>query len=170
MRVAISLLSFAVAALGAAGRADAASCSAFAVIKSFDAKASTVEVDFGSGSMSRFFPKPEGAPRDTTKQPPLCKGNVTKTTNLVVKGSGGKLTLTQVRTNFEGKMLNDVDDPAWLPKKLGELIEAKTQVVLVIRPGMAKGSPLAVTTLYLPAGEADFAEIKRLEAQAEDVE
>jgi hypothetical protein len=63
-----------------------------------------------------------------------------------------------------------VDDPAWLPKKLGELIEAKTQVVLVIRPGMAKGSPLAVTTLYLPAGEADLAEIKRIEAQAEDVE
>jgi hypothetical protein len=169
MRLAISLLAFGVAVL-AAGQADAQSCSAFAVIKSFDAKANTVEVNYGSGSMARFFPKPEGAPRDTAKQPALCKGNVTKSTSLAVKSTGGKLSVTQVRTNFEGKMLNDVDDPAWLPAKLDELIKGKTQVVLVIRPGPGKGSPLAITTLYLPAGEADLAEIKRIEAQAEDVE
>jgi hypothetical protein len=170
MRFKVSLLSFVAAAFLAASQADAASCSAFAVIKSFDPKASTVEVDYGTGSMSKFFPKPEGAPRDTTKQPSICKGNVTRQKSLVVKGTGGKMSVTQVRTNFEGKMLNNVDDPAWLPAKLDELIKGKTQVVLVIRPGMAKDSPLGITTLYLPAGPEDLAEIKRLEAQAEDVE
>jgi hypothetical protein len=170
MRFKISLLGFVVAALGVAGQADAASCSAFAVIKSYDPAKSAVEVDFGSGSMSKFFPKPEGAPRDSTKQPANCKANVTKQKTLQVKGTGGKMSVTQVRTNFEGKMLNDVDDPKWLPAKLEELIKNKTQVVLVIRPGMAKDSPLSITTLYLPANEADLAEIKRLEEQAEDVE
>jgi len=170
MRFKVSLLMFAAAAFGVASQADAASCSAFVTIKSFDAAKSTIAVDYGSGSMSKFFPKPEGAPTDTSKQPASCKPNVTKEKNLVVKGTGGKMSVTQVRTNFEGKMLNDVDDPKWLPAKLDELINAKTQVVLVIRPGLAKGSPLGVTTLYLPANEADLAEIKRLEAQAQDVE
>ena len=68
MRFKLSLLAFAAAALGVA-EADAASCSAFAVIKSFDPAKSTVEVDYGTCSMSKFFPKPEGAPSDTTKQP-----------------------------------------------------------------------------------------------------
>ena len=170
MRFKISLLSFAAAVFGVASQADAASCSAFVVIKSFDAKASTVEVEYGSGSLGKFFPKPEGAPTDSTKQPSACKPNVTKTKTLQVKATGGKMSVTQVRTNFEGKMLNNVDDPAWLPAKLDELIKAKTQVVLVIRPGMAKNSPLGITTLYLPAGPEDLAEIKRLENQAEDVE
>jgi len=170
MRVQVSLLSGLVAAFGFASHANAESCSAFAVIKSFDAAASTVAVEYSSGgNMTKFFPKPEGSPRDTSKQPPTCKGNVTKEKNLQVKGTGGKMSVTQVRTNFEGKMLNNVDDPAWLPAKLDELIKAKTEVVLVIRPGMAKGSPLGVTTLYLPATDADLAEIKRLESQAEDV-
>ncbi len=171
MRFRISVLSFIVAALGlGASQADAASCSAFVVIKSFDEKASTVEVTYGSGSVPKFFPKPEGTPRDATKVPGSCKGNVTKTKNLVVKGTGGKMSVTQVRTNFEGKMLNNLDDPKWLPAKLAELIAAKTQVVLVIRPGMAPKAPLGITTLYLPAGDADLAEIKRLEALATDVE
>jgi hypothetical protein len=170
MRFGISLLSCAaLLALGAA-RADAASCSAFAVIKSYDAKASLMKVDYGSGSVSKFFPKPEGSPRDSTKIPASCKGNVTKTTDLQVKGTGGRMSVTQVRTNFEGKMLNNLDDAAWLPAKLDELIKAKTQVVLIIRPGMAKNAPLGVTTLYLPAGPEDLAEIKRLEDLAEDVE
>jgi hypothetical protein len=150
MRFGISLLSCAaLLALGAA-RADAASCSAFVV--------------------SKFFPKPEGSPRDSTKIPASCKGNVTKSTDLQVKGTGGRMSVTQVRTNFEGKMLNNLDDPAWLPAKLDELIKAKTQVVLIVRPGMAKNAPLGVTTLYLPAGPDDLAEIKRLEDLAEDVE
>lgn len=168
MRFKITLLTLVAAAIGA--EAEAASCSAFATIKAYDPAKSTVEVDYGSGSMSKFFPKPEGAPADTTKQPAACKGNVTKEKMLQVKGTGGKMSVTQVRTNFEGKMLNNVDDPAWLPAKLDELIKNKTQVVLVIRPGMAKNAPLGITTLYLPANEADLAEIKRLEAQAEDVE
>ena len=170
MRFKISLLAFAAAALGVASQADAASCSAFATIKSFDPAKSSVEVKFGTGSMSKFFPKPEGAPRDTSKQPANCKANVTKNTSLQVKGTGGKMSVTQVRTNFEGKMLNNVDDPAWLPAKLDELIKAKTEVVLVIRPGPGKDPVLGVTTLYLPATDADLAEIKRLEEQAEDVE
>lgn len=170
MRFKLFLLSFAAAALGVAGQADAASCSAFAVIKSYDAAKSTVEVSYETGSQSKFFPKPEGAPRDSTKIPASCKGNVTKEKSLVVKGTGGKMSVTQVRTNFEGKMLNDVDDAKWLPAKLDELVKGKTQVVLIIRPGLAKGSPLAITTLYLPAGPEDLAEIKRLEDQAEDVE
>ena len=87
-----------------------------------------------------------------------------------MKGTGGRMSATQVRTNFEGKMLNNLDDPAWLPAKLDELIKSKTEVVLVIRPGMAKNAPLGVTTLYLPAGPEDLAEIKRLEDLAEDVE
>jgi hypothetical protein len=170
MRFGISLLSCAaLLALGAA-RADAASCSAFVVLKAYDAKASTVKVDYGSGSVSKFFPKPEGSPRDSTKIPASCKGNVTKSTDLQVKGTGGRMSVTQVRTNFEGKMLNNLDDPAWLPAKLDELIKAKTQVVLIVRPGMAKNAPLGVTTLYLPAGPDDLAEIKRLEDLAEDVE
>src|SRR5262245_39153197 len=170
MRYGISLLSCAaVLALGAA-RADAASCSAFVVIKSFDPKASTINVDYGNGSVSKYFPKPEGSPGDSTKIPSSCKGNVTKSKDLVVKGTGGRMSATQVRTNFEGKMLNNLDDANWLPAKLAELIKAKTQVVLIIRPGMAKNAPLGVTTLYLPAGPEDLAEIKRLEDQAEDVE
>ena len=44
MRFTISLLSFAVAALGLASHADAGSCSAFVVIKSYDAGKSSVEV------------------------------------------------------------------------------------------------------------------------------
>jgi hypothetical protein len=67
-------------------------------------------------------------------------------------------------------MLNDTDDPKWLPAKLDELIKNKTEVVLIIREGMAKNSPLGITTLYLPATDADLAEIKRLENQAQDVE
>ena len=171
MRFGISLLScVAVIALGAAQADAAASCSAFVVIKSFDPKASTVTVDYGSGSVAKFFPKPEGTPRDASKIPGTCKANVTKSKDLVVKGTGGRMSVTQVRTNFEGKMLNDVDDANWLPAKLDELIKAKTEVVLVIRPGIAKNSPLGITTLYLPAGPEDLAEIKRLEDQATDVE
>jgi hypothetical protein len=171
MRFRIFTLSFVAAAFGlGASQANAASCSAFITIKSFDEKASTVEVAYASGSMAKFFPKPEGAPRDSTKIPGSCKGNVTKNKSLVVKGSGGRMSITQVRTNYEGKMLNNPDDAAWLPAKLKELIGAKTEVVAVIRPGMAKDSPLGITTLYLPAGPEDLAEIKRIEDQGEDVE
>jgi hypothetical protein len=170
MRFQVSLLGGVAAALAFAGSADAASCSAFVVLKGFDAAKSTVEVDYQTGNVNKFFPKPEGSPRDSSKIPGTCKGNVTKQPNLVVKGTGGRMSITQIRTNFEGKMLNNPDDPAWLPAKLDELIKAKTQVVIVVRPGIAKNSPLGITTMYLPAGPEDLAEIQRLEAQAEDVE
>lgn len=170
MRFQLFVLSGVAAAFAFASQAQAASCSAFVVLKSYDAAKSTVEVDYGSGNVSKYFPRPEGSPRDSTKIPATCKGNVTKQKNLVVKSTGGRMSITQIRTNFEGKMLNNPDDAKWLPAKLDELIKAKTQVVLIIRPGMAKNAPLGVTTLYLPAGPDDLAEIKRLEDQAEDVE
>ena len=58
---------------------------------------------------------------------------------------------------------------AWLGKKLDELIANKTEVVLVIRPGMGKDAPLGVTTLYLPITDEEKAEIERLENQAEEI-
>jgi hypothetical protein len=76
--------------------------------------------------------------------------------------------MTQIRTNFQGKMLNDADDPSWLPAKLKELIDGKTQVVSVIRAGIGKDAPLGVTTIYVPITEEEKAEITRLENQAED--
>jgi hypothetical protein len=171
MRFRIFTLSFLAVGLGlGASQADAASCASFATIKSFDEAASTVEVVYAQGSMSKFFPKPEGTPRDSTKIPALCKGNVTKTKNLVVKGTGGRMSVTQVRTNYAGKMLNDLEDPKWLPSKLNELIANKTEVVIIVRPGLGPKAPLGITTLYLPANADDLAEIKRLEEQAEDVE
>jgi hypothetical protein len=65
-------------------------------------------------------------------------------------------------------MQNDTDDEAWLPTKLKELIDAKTEVVIVVRPGVGKDAPLGMTTLYLPITEEEKAEIQRLEDQAED--
>jgi hypothetical protein len=164
----------------AAGSADAQSCSSFVVIKSYDAAGASIEVEHDKGSMSKFFPKPEGAPSDTTKIPGSCKGKVTRESKLAVKPSGGRMSTTQVRTNFLGNMQNpqEDDDPAtddekiqkdWFEAKMKELIAAKTEVVAVIRPGMGAAKTLNVTTIYLPADEADLAEIKRLEAQAEDL-
>jgi hypothetical protein len=174
MRFRMTVLSWiAAAAVFSAGPADAApatSCSAFVTFTSFDEAASSVGVNFGSGSNSKFFPKPEGSPTDTTKIPAACKGSVTKSKSFGVKGTGGRMSITQIRTNFEGKMLNDPDDPKWLPAKLKELIDGKTQVVIIVRPGMGPKAPMTITTVYLPANEADLAEIKRLEDQAEDVE
>jgi hypothetical protein len=79
------------------------------------------------------------------------------------------MSVTQVRSNFEGKMLNDTEDPAWLPAKLKQLIEAKTLVVILIRPGVGKDAPLGVTTIYLPITEEELAEIKRIDDEAEDI-
>jgi hypothetical protein len=153
-----------------ASQADAKSCSSFAIFTGYDADSSMVKLKFGRGRVQKFFPKPEGAPTDTSKVPGACKGKVTKNKELLVKPTGGRMSVTQVRTNFEGKMLNDIDDAAWLPTKIEELIANKTEVVIVVRPGMGKDAPLAITTVYMPAGEEDFAEIKRLEDQVEDVD
>jgi len=94
---------------------------------------------------------------------------VTKTPSFVVKPTGGRLSVTQVRSNFEAKMLNDTEDPAWLPAQLQELIEGKTVLVIVIRPGIGKDAPLGVTTIYLPITEEELAEIKRIDDEAEDI-
>jgi hypothetical protein len=95
---------------------------------------------------------------------------VRKQTSFAVKPTGGRMSVTQVRSNFEGKMLNTTDDAAWFAAEIGKLVENETTVVIVIRPGVGKDAPLGVTTIYLPITEAELAEIKRLDDQAEDVE
>ena len=167
MRLFISLFAL-VGLVFASAQAEAKSCSSFAVIKSYDAEANTVAVEYKKGRTTKFFPKPEGTPKDSSKIPNSCKGKVLKETSLVVKPTGGRMTVTQVRSNFEGKMQNDTDDPAWLPAKLKELIDAKTEVVIVVRPGMGKDAPLGMTTLYLPITEEEKAEIKRIDDNAAD--
>ncbi len=154
--------------LGAA-QAQAQSCSSFAVIKSYDADSKTVKLSFAKGKESAFFPKPEGTPRSNSKLPSKCRRKVTKVKEFVVKPTGGRMSVTQVRANFSNQMLNDQEDPAWLPAQLAKLIEDKTKVVVQIRPGVGKDAPLGVTTIYLPITEEEKAEIKRLEDQAEDV-
>ena len=54
------------------------------------------------------------------------------------------MSVTQVRSNFEGKMLNDTRRPdSWVPTgSCKELIDGKTQVVIVIRPGVGRDAPL----------------------------
>ena len=166
----LALLAFSLGSTVIASQADAKSCSSFAIIKGQDAAAKTVKVKYGRGRVNKFFPRPEGTPNDTSKVPGSCKGKVTKTTELAVKPTGGRMSVTQVRSNFEGKMLNDPDDGTWLGKKLDQLIANKTEVVLVIRPGMGKDAPLGVTTLYLPITDEEKAEIERLENQAEEID
>lgn len=168
MRFVIPIVVFVALCLGSA-QADAASCSAFAVIKAYNADAKTVEVSFEKGNKRKFFPKPEGTPKNADKIPDKCKRSVTKNTSFLVKPTGGKLSVTQVRSNFEAKMLNDTEDPAWLPAKLKQLIESKTEVVIMIRPGVGKDAPLGVTTIYLPITEEELAEIKRIDEDAEDI-
>jgi len=168
MRFVIPIVVFVALCLGSAQAGAASSCSAFAVIKSYDADAKTVELTFGKGKERKFFPKPEGTPK-TSKIQDKCKRKVTRNSSFLVKPTGGKMSVTQVRSNFEAKVLNDLDDPAWLPAQFKQLIEAKTQVVVVIRPGIGKDAPLGVTTIYLPITEEEKAEIKRIDDQAEDI-
>jgi len=163
---AIALLSISLGAL----RAEAQSCSYFVVFKSYDAAAKTAEVEYEKGSERKFFPKPEGANTDTSKIPKKCSKRITRTTTLQVKPTGGRMSVTQLRSNFEGKMLNDTEDDAWLPTELNKLIEAKTEVLAVLRPGRNKKDPVALTTIYLPITDAEIAEIARIDAQAEDVD
>ncbi len=99
MRLGIAVLSFVALFLGAS-QAQAASCSSFVIIKSFDASSSTVELEHTQGKSRKFFPKPEGTPSGPSKIPSKCKRKVTKNTNFPVKASGGRLSMTQVRSNF----------------------------------------------------------------------
>jgi hypothetical protein len=167
MRLFISLLALA-GLVFASAQAEAASCSSFAVIKSYDADAKVVEVEYKKGRTTKFFPKPEGTPADSSKVPKPCKGRILKDTKLAVTPTGGRMTVTQIRSNFEGKMQNDTDDPAWLPNHFKGLIDGKTEVVIILRPGKGKSDPPEMTTVYLPITEEEKAEIKRIEDDAED--
>jgi len=148
--------------------ATAKSCSSFALITAYDAAAKSVELKAEKGTESKFFPKPKDAPKNS-KIPKKCSSRILNQKSFPVTPTGGRMTVTQVRENFSGKMLNDTDDATWLPKKLEELIAAKTTVLVVARPpvGDPKGDS-GLTTIYLPITDAELAEIKRLEAQAED--
>jgi hypothetical protein len=168
MRYSIPVLAILALVLGSA-QADAASCSSFAVIKSYDAATKTAVVEYTKGKMQEYFPKPEGTPRDSQKIPKHCSSKVRRTTSLAIKPTGGRMSVTQIRSNFEGKMLNDTNDDAWVPAQLKKLIDDKSEVVIVIRPGMGKDAPLSITTLYLPITDKELNEIKRIESQASDV-
>ena len=168
MLIKILALTVPVLFLGVA-QAQAASCSSFGVIKSFDADASTVVIGFTKGKEHKFFPKPEGTPR-ISKISDKCRSRVLKQDSYAVKTTGGKLTVTQVRENFSSKMLNDTEDSTWLPAKLKELIGGKTVVLVALRPPVGKKKPYGVTTIYLPITPEELTEIKRLENLAEDVQ
>lgn len=169
MRFVLPVLALLVLAVGAE-RAEAQSCSTFAVVQSFDASAKTAELEYEKGSQQRFFPKPEGSNTDTTKIPKKCTKKVTRGTTVKVKPSGGRMTVTQFRENFSGKMRNDLDDSGWVPTNLQKLIADKTKVVVVLRPGKGKKDAPELTTIYLPITEEEKAEIARIDKQAEDVE
>jgi hypothetical protein len=152
-----------------AGEALAASCSSFAIIKSYDADSGFAEVEFKKGNKRKYFPQVEGSTGDTQKIPKKCKRKVTKNKEFLVKNTGGRMSITQFRSNFQGKMINDTDDKEWVGKHINELIANKELVVIVIRPGMGKDAPLGLTTIYLPITPEEEKEIERLNNQAEDV-
>ena len=164
------ILGFALLALSLAStQAKAASCSSFALIKSYDADAKTVEISYQKGKLSKYFPRPEGASQERSMVPKKCRSKVKKTTTLKVKPTGGKMTVTQLRSNLDGKMLNDTEDPAWLPARLNQLIADQAPVIVVIRPGIGKDAPLGITTVYLPITDEELADIKRMEDEADDM-
>ena len=166
----LGFLVFAILALGLGStQTKAASCSSFAVIKSYDAAANTVEISYEKGKLGKYFPRPEGDTQSSSRIAKGCKGKVKKTTNFAVKPTGGRMTVTQLRSNFEGDMLNDTEDPAWLPAQLEKLIAEQAPVVVVIRPGMGKDAPLGITTIYLPITDEELAEIQRQEEEGEDL-
>ena len=125
-------------------------------------------VEFKKGRATKFFPRVEGASGDIQKIPGKCKRKVTKQNEFLVKSTGGRMSITQIRANFSGKMLNDVEDKTWVPKHINELIEKKETVVIVLRPGMGKDAPFTMTTIYLPITDEELKEIERLNNQAED--
>ena len=167
MRSTLFLLVAAVPFLAAA-HAQAASCSAFGIIKSYDEAGSTVEVEFTKGKATKFFPRVSGATGDITKIPKTCKRSALKNSTVPVKATGGRMSVTQIRNNLSGKMLNDTDDAAWFKTEVDKLIAAGEPLVLVLRLGKKRGDPAPMTTIYLPATAEDLAEIQRLEEQVSD--
>ena len=173
MRATHLLLLAPLALIATASTAEAKDCSTFAVFKSYDPATKSVTIDIAKGDSNKFFPKPEGS-GNQSKVAGKCNARVLKSPSFEVRPQGGRLSITQIRENFSGKMMNNVDDPNWLPTKLDELIKGKTMVVLVLRPDDKskdkKNPPHWVSTAYLPVTQAELDEIARLEAQAEDVE
>ena len=170
MRFAVSILTFLGLVL-AAGAAQAKSCSAFVVIKSYDAENKMATVKYEKGSEKRYFPKTEGANTETTKIPKKCKKRLTaKNPDVKVKPTGGRMSVTQVRSNFEGRMLNDLEDETYVPGQLEKLKADKTRVMAILKPGPKDDVAPTMTTIYLPITDEEKAEIARINAEAEDVE
>jgi hypothetical protein len=169
MRSLIIVLVTALGLFAAAGAQAGSSCSTFAKITGYDEASKSITIDKENGSESKFFPKTEGAP-NTSKIPKKCRSRVLSQDSFPVKATGGRLSITQVRANFSGKMLNDIKDDAWLPTKLKELVASGEMVVVVLRqpPGSDKKAPYGVTTVYMPITDEELAEIDRLNAQASD--
>ena len=166
MRAIIILLAAAIPFLWATS-ASAKSCSTFAIITGFDASGSSVTIEKQKSSEREFFPRPDGAP-NTQKIPRKCKSKILKAESFPVKATGGRLSITQIRSNFEGKMLNNTEDSSWLGAELQKLVDGKTLVAAVLRPPPGAKEPYGVTTIYLPITEEEKAEITRLENQASD--
>lgn len=155
----------------AAGSAQAGkSCSAFAKIEGWDEANATVTLKKEKGSEGKYFPKTDGAPT-TSKIPPKCKAKVMAQKTYPVKTTGGRMSITQVRENFSGKMLNDIEDPAWVSNKIQELMGSGDIVVVLLRqpPGSDKNADYGMTTIYMPITEVELAEIERLNNQGEDM-
>ena len=169
MRASIIVLTILFALL-AVSEAQAKSCSTFAGIVSQGADGKSVKLKILKGSESKFFPKPDGANTSTDKIPKKCSKKITRNTTVKVKPTGGRMTVTQFRENFSGKMRNDTDDSSWVPTNLQKLIDDKTKVVGLLRPGKGKKDAPELTTLYLPITDEEKAEIARIDGQAEDVD
>lgn len=147
----------------------AGSCSGFAVIKSYDEAEGVAVIKYTKGRESIYFPKTEGSPNNS-KIPKKCRGKVKKKKTLTVTPTGGRMTVTQVRANFSGKMLNDTEDATWVPAQIKKLVDDKTKVVILVRQGLGKDAPYGITTVYLPITQEERDEIERLNAQGQDVD
>ena len=106
MRVITLLLMTPIALLLIATTADARSCSTFAKIEAFDTETSMMTLKVTKGNSQKFFPKPEGSGTGNSKIPKKCKTRILKKGSFEVRTTGGRLKLTQIRSNFNDNMLN----------------------------------------------------------------
>lgn len=169
MRLSVLLIAVTSILFAATSAQAGKSCSTFSKISGFDDAAQTITLEKAKGSEKKFFPKTDGAPT-ASKIPAKCKSKVLGEGSFAVKSTGGRLSITQVRSNFEGKMLNDPDDKAWVGAKIKEIVAASEIVVVVLRqpPGAPKDAPHQVTTIYMPITPEEEAEIERLNNIGED--
>lgn len=174
MRVITLLLMTPIALLLVATTADARSCSTFAKIEAFDTETSMMTIKVTKGNSQKFFPKPEGSGTGNSKIPKKCKTRILKKGSFEVRTTGGRLKLTQIRSNFNDNMLNNPDDSKWVGAELDKLIADKTKVVVVLRPIMGakdkKKAPHWVSTIYMPITQPELDEIARLDAQGQDID